>query len=133
MSDQKYRQRGYQDDSRPEPKQQARERTPREFRAPNVPGFSDVVRCTQCGHLVGAETQLDSRCEGCGSDLHSCAQCAWFDSSERFECGKPIAARVTPKNVRNQCEQFGARVTVERQTGSTRSPTARSAFDDLFK
>lgn len=133
MSDRKYRQRGYQDDGKPEPPRREAERTPREFRAPNMPGFHQVVRCTQCGNRIGADISVDARCERCGTDLHSCGQCTWFDSSKRFECAKPIPARVTPKDQRNACEEFAARVTVERHTGSTRSPSARSAFDDLFK
>ena len=42
-------------------------------------------------------------------------------------------ARVAPKAARNVCELFEARTTVERETGSARQTTARSAFDDLFK
>jgi hypothetical protein len=133
MSDRKYRQRGYQDDDRPTRSQAARDSTPREFRAPSMPGFTSVVRCTRCGHRVAATVGPTSTCEGCGADLHSCAQCTWFDSSKRFECGKPVPARVTPKDARNACDLFQARVRVERETGSPSVSNARDAFDDLFK
>jgi hypothetical protein len=135
MSDRKYRQRGYQDDGRaktPSPQREA-ERTPREFRAPNMPGFRQGVRCARCGQPVAADLGYDARCERCGGDLHTCGQCVSFDPAARFECAQPIAARVSPKDVRNACEHFAPRVTVERETGSTQSPSARSAFDDLFK
>ena len=134
MSDRKYRQRGYQDEDRrePAPKPQA-ERPPREMRAPNVPGFHDVVRCARCGDFIRTEIVQDSRCQRCGADLHSCAQCGSFDAGSRFECTQPIPARISPKDARNTCTLFAPRVTVERETGSAGPPNARKAFDDLFR
>jgi hypothetical protein len=44
-----------------------------------------------------------------------------------------IPARVAPKDAFNTCALFDARSTVERETGSARQSTTRSAFDDLFK
>ena len=98
-----------------------------------MPGFRQVIRCSQCGTVIEAEIGLESRCARCGTELHTCAQCTWFDSSKRFECAKRIAARVTPKDARNECELFQARVTVERETGSPAVSSAKDAFDDLFK
>lgn len=132
--DRKYRQRGYQDQPReprgPSPKP---EPTPREFRTPNMPGFSQVVRCRRCGNTVGTEIGFESRCSRCGADLRSCAQCQSFDPGARFECMQPMPARVSPKDVRNNCELYHPTVTVERDTGSPAPVSARKAFDDLFK
>jgi predicted RNA-binding Zn-ribbon protein involved in translation (DUF1610 family) len=139
MSDRKYRQRGYQDSERGErPKSPPKPPGPREPRlgpkTPNMPGFHDVVRCSQCGNLIpSSDHASDARCTRCGAELHSCAQCAHFDTGARFECTQPISARVSPKDARNACEHFGPRVTVERQTGSAAPTSARKAFDDLFK
>jgi hypothetical protein len=44
-----------------------------------------------------------------------------------------LKARVAPKDERNDCELFSPRTTVERQTGTVGPPSARQAFDDLFK
>jgi len=48
-----------------------------------------------------------------------------------------ILARISPKDVRNTCELFSPRVTIERETHSKAQPQApsgaRKAFDDLFK
>lgn len=137
----KYRQRGYQDDGRPAapPREESRERGPRRGYGPreppavNMPGFRDVSKCARCGAPIGAPIALDSACRQCGSDLHSCAQCAWFDTASRFECGRPIPARVSPKQSRNACTFFEVRVTVERETHSAGPRNARQAFDDLFK
>jgi hypothetical protein len=137
VSDRKYRQRGYQDTDRREPAGKRPERppepVPREMRAPNMPGFRDVARCARCGNLLTAPIAFDSRCTRCGTDLHCCVQCASFDAGSRFECMQPVPARISPKDGRNACALFAGRVTVERETGSSRPPDARKAFDDLFR
>ena len=145
MSDRKYRQRGYQDEPREPRREQGRMLEKKEYAprgqppvAPktfNMPGFREAVRCARCGNeltVAGAWSQ-DGTCPRCGSDLHTCAQCAHFDTSAAFECQKPIAVRVSPKDARNQCESFEPRTTVERETKSAAPTTARKAFDDLFK
>jgi len=145
--DRKYRQRGYQDDDRERaPKPAARK--PQEPGAPagarrisqdapkniNMPGFREVVRCSQCGNPVSPEIGFDTRCPRCGNDLHACAQCVSFDPGSRFECmDHALTARVSPKNTRNACTLFAPRTTVERETTTPRSDDARKAFDDLFK
>jgi hypothetical protein len=80
----------------------------------------------------------DGTCAKCGSPLHTCAQCVNFDTGAAFECGKPIRARISPKDARNECPEFEPRTTVERATKSsgptgTGTSSARQAFDDLFK
>ena len=140
----KYRQRGYQDEDRaPEgkrpPSDDKRERGPRrgygprEPRKVNMPGFHDVLKCARCGATIGLPILVDTGCPKCASDLHSCAQCTWFDTGSRFECTQPIPERVSPKDTRNTCSSFEVRVTVERETHSTGPRNARQAFDDLFK
>jgi hypothetical protein len=147
MSDRKYRQRGYQDDDRDRQPKPKAPRQPAEPGAPagtrrisadgpkniNMPGFREVVRCSQCGTVVAEEVGFQSRCMKCGVDLHACAQCSSFDPGARFECMQPIPARVSPKNERNMCTFFSARTTVERETTTPRVNDARKAFDDLFK
>ena len=72
-----------------------------------------------------------------GFFLQPVCQCTNFDTSAPFECHKPIPARVSPKDARNECPQFEPRTTVERETKSASSPSssssAKKAFDDLFK
>ena len=150
MSDRKYRQRGYQDDSRErEPKRSAPvAREPRAPgrplqdasgpRTPNLMASHEVFRCARCGNLLPLPVEAADRCARCGTDLHSCIQCVSFDTSARFECAQPsLQARVSPKEKRNECALFAARTTIERQTGQAGTATgptsARQAFDDLFK
>ena len=98
--DRKYRQRGYQDSNRDRAPKPATPRKPPEPGAPagarrisqdgpkaiNMPGFREVVRCSQCGNPLSSDVALDSRCPRCGTDMHACAQCASFDPGSRFEC-----------------------------------------------
>jgi len=146
MSDRKYRQRGYHYDDRDrQPKQPARQAPepgapagarrisqdgPRNI---NMPGYREVVRCSQCGTVVTTEISLDARCLRCGTDLHSCSQCTSFDPGSRFECMEPtLTARISPKNARNTCSLYATRTTVERETTTPKVDSARKAFDDLF-
>jgi hypothetical protein len=157
LSDRKYRQRGYQDsdrerrppqtgpklpspppgDGRIETRADKAERKALEGRAPSMPGFHEVMRCARCGNIFTGVISADSRCQRCGADLRTCAQCESFDTGKRFECAQTIPARISPKDARNTCELFSPRVTVERETHSQAQPqgtsSARKAFDDLFK
>jgi len=148
MSDRKYRQRGYQQDEprdraakgeKPrEPQQRAPGGRPLQDaagpRTPNLMASHEVFRCSRCGNLLSIPVDAGSRCSRCGVDLHSCVQCVSFDTSARFECAQPtLEARVSPKDAKNDCALFAPRTTVERQTGTQGPPSARKAFDDLFK
>lgn len=145
MSDRKYRQRGYQDEPRA-PREPKREK-PQEPRAPgrplqdasgprtpNLMASHEVFRCARCGNRLPTPVDASARCNRCGVDVHSCVNCVSFDTSARFECAQTtLAARVSPKDARNDCQWFAARTTIERQTGTQGPPSARQAFDDLFK
>jgi len=146
MSDRKYRQRGYQDDSSERPKPSA-PKPAHEPGAPagarrisqdgprniNMPGYREVVRCAQCGYVLSPEIGPDTTCLRCGVDLRTCAQCVSFDPGSRFECMAGVPARVSPKNARNTCTLFSPRTTVERETTTPKVDSSRKAFDDLFK
>ncbi len=129
----KYRQRGYQDSDREE-KRPARER-PETYgpRTPALPGKRSVLRCAGCAAVLPTEIDTRGQCPQCGFELHSCKQCAHFDTSSRFECTQPIAARILKKDARNQCTFYAPRLTVERETSSSRPVDARKAFEGLFK
>jgi hypothetical protein len=166
MTERKYKQRGYQDDGRDRPARrpdgrsrdgegfspasQRPERPPgapagarrissEGARNPNMPGFRQVARCSRCGTLVDGQIFSRSKCPKCQQDLRSCAQCMHFDPGARFECSQTIHARVSPKDVANECPLYTARTSWERETSSAQSQKpsepsgAKKAFDDLFK
>ena len=165
MSDRKYRQRGYQDDDRdrgprrepgregsgaPPGAGQRPERTPgapagarrissEGAKNPNMPGFRQVARCARCGSPVDGQIFSRTKCPKCQQDLRSCVQCVNFDPGARFECAQTIAARISPKDVANECTLYSARTSWERETSSAQAAKpsepsgAKKAFDDLFK
>jgi hypothetical protein len=146
MSDRKYRQHGYQDEPRERPRQPAGPKSPPPERAPgrplqdasgprtpNLMASHEVFRCARCGNRLSLPVGPADRCARCGVSVHSCINCLSFDTSARWECTRPIAARISPKDEVNLCTLFDPRTTVERQTGTTGGkPSARQAFDDLF-
>src|SRR2546423_528510 len=124
MSDRKYRQRGYQDDSRdresksakPVAQPAAEPRAPGRPlqdasgpKTPNLMASHEVFRCARCGNRLSVPVAADGRCSRCGVDLHACIQCVAFDTSARFECTQSIAARIAPKDAINTCALFSPR------------------------
>jgi hypothetical protein len=139
MSDRKYRHRGYMDNDRePEkPKPQTGPRSaPRDREGPRSPkmmAFGEVTKCAACGAKAPSMILVDTACEKCKADLHTCKQCNYFDPSARFECRKSIPARIMDKHARNNCELFATRTVVERETTTGPPKDARQAFANLFK
>ena len=165
----KYRQHGYQDsgrdsshsgprrDERPRPQGP---RPPIDVTGPRLPRLVQPVtasRCYNCSATLGPGTDFRGNCPKCGCALHCCKQCAHFEPSTRFQCLKPIPARIAIKDQANECDLFKPRVTVARDGahGSGASPSglngpgasgpaaqvqeprsatdARAAFDNLFR
>ena len=159
--DRKYKQRGYMDsgDRKPgngtgrddRPRQQG-PRPPLDVSGPRLPRLVQSVaasRCYNCATALPQDADFKGTCPKCNVALHCCKQCSHFEPSTRFQCLKPIPARIAYKDRPNECESFAARVTVARDVApgsttaappqrqaavGTRSPTdARTAFDNLFK
>src|ERR1041385_668340 len=109
MSDRKYRQRGYMDNDRepqrPKPQTPPGNRqAPRDREGPRSPkmmAFAENVKCASCGAKAPSVITAESSCETCRGDLHTCRQCTYFDPSARFECSKPVTARIVNKNARS--------------------------------
>lgn len=129
----KYRQRGYMDSDREE-KRPAQKRA-ENFgpRTPTMPDKRSVLRCGGCAAILPTGIDTAGQCPRCGFELHSCKQCAHFDTSSRFECTQPIPARIPKKDARNDCAFYAPRLTVERETSSSRPLDARKVFESLFK
>lgn len=156
-NDRKYRQRGYQDSEREhsfrDQQQKPKQRLPLDVTGPRLPRLVQAVtaaRCWNCTTTLPSDIDFKGNCPKCNSPLHCCKQCAHFEPSTRFQCLKPIPARIAYKDQQNECELFKPRVTVARdvagagngsnQSAATpkvvepRSPSdARAAFDSLFK
>ena len=143
MDDRKYRQRGYMENDRggkendrggaPRPKSPPKPGDREGPRSPRMMAFGEKVKCSSCGAVIQANINQDAICPKCRADLHTCRQCTFFDPGARFECRKPITARIVNKGARNTCELFAARTVVERETSSGKPTDAKQAFANLFK
>jgi hypothetical protein len=153
--DRKYRQHGYQDSGRGERREPQRPKGPqgpRSLQDPSGPRLPRLVqsvtasRCFNCSAVLPPGTDFKGACPKCGAALHCCKQCTHFEPSTRFQCVKPIPARIPYKDQANQCELFTPRVTVMRDGALPTAPVpsvtpedvktpndARAAFDNLFK
>ena len=168
-SDRKYRQHGYFDSNsspngnghsngnghdafRPKP---SGPRPPLDITGPRLPRLVQAVtasRCYNCSTTLPPGTVFNGPCPKCTTALHCCKQCSHFEPSTRFQCNKPVPARIAPKDQANDCTLFSPRVTVAREATSTQMPgggirqpvtlntppprnasDARDAFDRLFK
>lgn len=155
--DRKYRQRGYMDFDRSEPKgfrngddRPRGPRLPLDVTGPRLPRLVQAVaaaRCFNCATALPPGVDLTGNCPKCNAALHCCKQCAHFEPSTRFQCLKPVQIRIAVKDAANECTLFSPRVTVARdgttppaaQVPAANMPVprnaddARNAFDRLFK
>lgn len=152
----KYKQRGYMDTDRgPSQREQQKPKGPRlplDVTGPRLPRMVQAVtaaRCWNCAVTLPPGIDFKGNCPKCSSPLHCCKQCAHFEPSTRFQCLKPIPARIAYKDQANECELFSSRVTVARDSAGgapngaprlastfqepRRPSDARAAFDNLFK
>ena len=115
---------------------------------PRLPRLVQAVaaaRCYNCATALPVGTDFGGTCPKCNAALHCCKQCSHFEPSTRFQCLKPIPARIPFKDKANECTLFSPRVTVARDGTAAAAPPpppwkrpavpsdARSAFDRLFK
>ena len=132
--DRKYRMPGYQPGGGGPPPPADRPRPPGPAASP-VLGSRTLSRCAGCGTALGPGTSATGSCPQCGGALHACRQCTHFDPARRFECSRPVPARIPDKAAANECPEFALRVVTERDTsmGAIRPEDAKRAFDRLFK
>jgi hypothetical protein len=143
MDERKYKQRGYMEEYKEEPRKDRQQRPSSKHSGMKRYGMRDGgtarsgIRCARCGKVrsvIADAVEFSSTCENCSADLHTCTNCAFFKTSARWECSKPISARFSPKDTRNDCTFFGPAVFVERTFEANSTPQdARKAFDALFK
>src|SRR5437867_5993738 len=123
--DRKYKQRGYMEEGEGPKKERAKQPSKdtgiKRYGMRNGGTARSGVRCARCGKTISGIVEVlnESTCANCSSDLHTCTNCAFFNTSARWECSKPILTRVAPKDVRNDCQFFSAAVFVERTFEST--------------
>ena len=113
-----------------------RPRKPGAVAIPPVLAQPHRVHCFTCNAAVelgpGERIGFQDSCEGCGTDLHVCRNCAHHDASAYNECHEPNAERVSGRDRSNRCEYF---TPGEGKGGgpAQEQARARSQLDGLFK
>jgi hypothetical protein len=92
-----------------------------------------MKNCHKCRKEISEELFIgrQSQCPFCGSDLHCCLNCSFYDNGAYNDCREPQAERVLDKTRSNFCDFFKFK-----QSGKS-SVTADSGTKDklelLFK
>ena len=100
--------------------------------------FNLITRCNNCAAEIQVmeRIQVTDKCRNCGTDLHTCRNCRYFDPSARNECTQPVEMRVVNKGASNFCTYFEPKLLIEKQgsgAATTKLDSQRQAFYDLFK
>ena len=91
--------------------------------------------CHRCGKKVDAVDKISrtATCPHCGSYLHSCLNCAFYDRNAHNQCREPQSEYVSDREKANFCDFF----TFAESKPSTKSEEqvveARKAWEELFK
>jgi hypothetical protein len=142
----KYRHHGYKDDEydrerkkgTPAPKKRDDGMPPRS-RLAEKRMSTLVFRCHNCGHQVAAPDSIGAaeRCAKCAEPLHCCMNCMKFDPGVPRECRETLVTlAVASKRAGNDCTYFQPKSVLDstgRREEAGRAPSAREAFDNLFK
>ena len=93
------------------------------------------MHCAFCKTPV-AEERIGFRdeCSRCGSDLHICLNCRFYDQHASRQCREPaIPEGVKDKERRNLCEYFKPAAQGQEDKGESASEAARRKLEALFK
>lgn len=89
--------------------------------------------CQKCGTVYGLNGNpgRSETCERCGSDLHVCLNCIFYDRAVAYQCRERRADPVGEKHSANFCEYFDF---VRREFSANTEAAAReSAARDALK
>ena len=91
-----------------------------------------AATCHKCGAGIaaapGQKILRQDACQQCGTDLHCCYNCRFYDTGKHNQCAETQAEYVQYKDEANFCDYF--------QPGNPAGRPARAArrkFDSLFK
>jgi predicted RNA-binding Zn-ribbon protein involved in translation (DUF1610 family) len=91
--------------------------------------------CHSCRKTLDVGRKVGRRedCPFCGSDLHVCLNCRFYDPGSYNDCREPQAERVVDKARSNFCDYFEFRdsASAEGEHKTEKNPAAQ--LEDLFK
>jgi len=91
--------------------------------------------CWKCSLPIDNTREIfrTSVCPECGSDLHSCKNCRFYEIGSHYDCHETIDELVKDKERANFCDYFSVN---ENLAGNKKSELeiekSRNAFNDLF-
>jgi len=92
--------------------------------------------CFSCNAAIelaaGERIGFRDTCVKCGSDLHTCRNCAHYDPGAYNQCREPNAEWVSDRERANRCDYFAYGDRSHDSAGGEQA-RARSALDNLFK
>ena len=91
--------------------------------------------CYQCGKDLNAVSPVGRRdvCPSCGSDVHVCLNCRFYDPGSYNDCREPQAERVVEKDRSNFCDYFEFGNPPSRGSMTHTNSDSKSKLDALFK
>lgn len=91
--------------------------------------------CWKCSEPLDTSVEIyrTSVCPACGTDLHSCRNCRFYDPGAHYDCHETVDELVTDKERANFCDFFSPALGISSGKGTAPSNgEARAAFDSLF-
>jgi len=91
--------------------------------------------CYSCGAEIRVERKpaRQDTCPKCGSDLHCCRNCRFYDPKAYHQYHEPQAEWVKDKEMANFCEYFEPREAPLAFDETSRREAARKKLQELFK
>ncbi|TFG93269.1 MAG: hypothetical protein E4H15_01710 [Syntrophobacterales bacterium] len=91
--------------------------------------------CYTCRKEQGSDGAVGRRdtCPSCGSDLHVCLNCKFYDPGSYNDCREPQAERVVQKDRSNFCDYFEFGDSASGGTVKQKGVDPKGKLEDLFK
>ncbi len=88
--------------------------------------------CQKELNLEGTVSRLD-QCPHCGSDLHSCRNCRFYDEYAHNKCREPQAEWVSDRETSNFCDYFQFRPSERDHSQAEAKEKAKAEWEALFR
>ena len=91
--------------------------------------------CFHCRRTLALESQVSrqDQCPHCGSDLHCCVNCEFYDKFAHNRCREPQAEYVSDREKANFCEYFRFRMSEKDPTRMDAKEKAKTEWEALFR
>ena len=91
--------------------------------------------CFQCSADIGPLSAVGRRdhCLACGSDLHCCRNCTFYEPSQHNQCRESQAERQVDKEQANFCEYFRFREHAREPQQRDAQVDTRTKLEALFR